>query len=367
MLSDANSAHTERWALGLVSKGHRVLLYSLSAPRNPFIANIPGVDFETLNLPTSTTYDSIGAYKKLVYVRAVPEVRKLMKKVSADLAHAHYASSYGVVATLGMLRPRVVSIWGADVYSSPYVSRFHKYVIAKVLRSADAVHSTSWAMREQGLRLCARKIDVVPFGIDTDRFNPRGSDYVSKDYITIGLVKSLEEKYGIHVLLKAFAAIRLAGAPAMKLLIVGGGTMEQRLKSLASELGVADSTTFTGPVPYDAVPDYQRMMDIAVFPSIDDSESFGVSVIEAQSCGRPVIVSRIGGLPEVVEAGKSALIVEPGNPEKLATAILELARNPAEMAAFGQRGRSNVIQKYQMSKCLDLLIAHYDALTPSRC
>jgi glycosyltransferase involved in cell wall biosynthesis len=147
-----------------------------------------------------------------------------------------------------------------------------------------------------------------------------------------------------------------------KLLIVGGGSRRIPLEELARQLGVDSDVTFTGAIEYARVHEMHRKLDIAVFPSIEESESFGVSVVEAQASARPVIVSRVGGLPEVVRDGQTALIVAPRNPDQLADAILILLNDPGLARRMGDAGRQHVLERYDIERCVDLLEQQYQVL-----
>jgi len=105
------------------------------------------------------------------------------------------------------------------------------------------------------------------------------------------------------------------------------------------------NTVFTGKVNYGEVPKYHNMLTISVFPSIFESESFGVSILEASACEKPVVVSNVGGLPEVVDDQKTGFIVPPKDPEKLAEAIEKLILNESLRLQIGKAGRIMVKEK----------------------
>lgn len=358
-LSDANTAHTRRWVKALADRNYRVLVFSLAEPDFDWAADIPNVDLVSAGYSTAMTYSQEGGIRKLRYLQSVPQVRKLARSFRPDLCHAHYVSSYGIIATLAGLRPRVVSVWGADVYSAPSRSRLLRFGIRSVLERADRILSTSNVMRSKTRELTDRPIAVVPFGIDTSRFSPAGRDG-GDARLKIGTIKSLEPKYGMEFLLRAFARV-LEDAPQadVELVIVGAGTLEASLRSLADELRVAERTRFSGRVDYDDVHRCHQELDIAVYPSIEDSESFGVSVIESQACGKPVIVSRVGGLPEVVDEGVTGLVVPPMDVAALADALQTLLGDAEKRLQFGLAGRRRVEQHYSLDACVDLLLAEY--------
>jgi glycosyltransferase involved in cell wall biosynthesis len=131
--------------------------------------------------------------------------------------------------------------------------------------------------------------------------------------------------------------------------IVGGGRERRALEDLARDRGVADVTRFVGPVPHASVPHWLHALDVYVAASRSDSESFGVAVLEASACGLPVIVSDVGGLPEVVDDGVTGRIVPKEEPAALAAAILELALNRALRERMGRAGVERVRRGYDWS------------------
>lgn len=362
-LSDANTAHTERWVRELAARGHRILLFSLTSPRSDSFRGIPNLEIETANIRTEIAYSDDGSVRKLLYLKCIPQLQKLNNVFRPEVVHAHYASSYGVVSGLAGLRPRVVSVWGADVYRTAQRSFLHRQVVRWALRSADLVLSTSWTMQRHALQLCRRPIEVVPFGIDFSRFVPPSEDRSGSTTLTIGTVKSLEEKYGIEYLVKAFALVRGRNPScSLRLLIVGGGSGHAALVLQVAELGLTEVTEIAGRVPYSEAHLVHQRLDIAVFPSVEDSESFGVSVVEAQACGRPVIVSRVGGLPEVVEEGRTALVTPPRDVPALAAAMERLIHDRSYARAMGKAGRERVRSMYDLRVCIRKLEDHYDRL-----
>src|SRR5262249_3117577 len=141
----------------------------------------------------------------------------------------------------------------------------------------------------------------------------------------IGTVKKLEVKYGIDTLIHAFAKLSAPPHGFLPILrLVGEGQQEPELRALATTAGVSARVEFVGAVPHGQVPDQLRQFDVFVAASRLDSESFGVAVIEASACELPVVVTRVGGLPEVVRDGETGLIVPKGDIGALANALQQL-------------------------------------------
>ncbi len=175
-------------------------------------------------------------------------------------------------------------------------------------------------------------------------------------------MKKLEKKYGIHVLLQAFELLlRRYGTP-VELLVVGEGAERDRLLSMRAASRSPDQISFLDPVPNSEVPGLLRSLDIFVVPSIYDSESFGVAAVEAGAVGLPVVVSDVGGLPEVVEHERSGLVVPREAPEDLAESIARLIENPEERVKFGAAGRLKVETEYDWNLNVANMIRIYESV-----
>ena len=225
ILSDAASAHTVRWVQALAGRGHEILIFTLMPPPAEVYENLTNVSVVWTGIGADIARSSEGTLRKLEYLRALPLLRAQIRGWKPDLVHAHYASSYGLLATLARARPRIVSVWGMDVFSFPQHSGSHRRLMQWVLRSADAVLSTSHVMRERVRELVDRSVDVTPFGVDTRRFAHR--PFCGRRVPFAGTVKAFEEKYsGIDYLLRAFAIVLDKGMHPFgyRLLIVGGGS-----------------------------------------------------------------------------------------------------------------------------------------------
>ena len=184
-----------------------------------------------------------------------------------------------------------------------------------------------------------------------------------KNDIVIGTIKTLEEKYGIEYLIKAFAIVKnkYKNLP-LKLLIVGDGSLSENLKKLVHDLNIEDETVFTGKIAHELVPVYDNMLSVSVSVSVSNSESFGVAIIEASACGKPVVVSDVGGLPEVVENGVTGIVVPPRDPEKTADAIEKLVLDEKLRKKMGEAGRKRVAKLYDWNKNVEQMIEIYKGL-----
>jgi glycosyltransferase involved in cell wall biosynthesis len=143
-------------------------------------------------------------------------------------------------------------------------------------------------------------------------------------------------------------------------LIIGEGSIEQDLKGLCNTLGISEKVKFTGRVPFNEINKYYNMLDVLV--NISEYESFGVSVIEAMACEKPVIVSNVGGLKEIVINDQVGLKVEIGSIDQTAKAIEELVSNQTTCEQIGKNGRAHVTENYNWQANLKKMIVSYELL-----
>lgn len=356
LLSGASSIHTVRWANGLSSAGHTVHVITQHPTIDPFLEAVHVHQFP---------YSGV-----LGYFLMVPKVKRLLRNLRPDIVNAHYASGYGTTARLTNYHPWILSVWGSDVYDFPYKSILHKFLIKKNILSADNVASTSLAMARQTQSLIPelKELAITPFGVELKNYEKiRVIHENNENDIIIGTVKTMARKYGIDILIKAFSEVhtRLQRnnpelAKKIKLRLVGGGPQLSELKDLANRLNISKLVTFVGQVPHTQVPNELEKMDIYVALSRLDSESFGVAIIEAGAAGRPVIVSNVGGLPEVTVQDKTGLVVPKENSTAAADALEKLILNPALRKKMGIAAKEHVKEQYSWSSCIETMLGLYE-------
>jgi len=361
LLSDPNSVHTIKWAKSLANNGIDIIIFGLG----DFTVN----DYDTIeNIKVIGFNEKItrveGALEKLKYLKALPKIKGIIKEFQPDILHSHYASSYGLLGALSGFSPFILSVWGGDVFTYPHKSFIHKLALEYTFKKADKILSTSHIMAEETKQYTNKEIIVTPFGIDLDVFKPmKVITLFDKGDIVIGTVKTLEEKYGIEYLIKAFKIVseEYPQLP-LKLLIVGGGSLESELQELTKNLHIDHKTIFVGRVPFVEIPKYHNMLSMSVSVSISNCESFGVAIIEASACEKPVVVSDVGGLPEVVEDGVSGIVVAAKNENETAKAIGKLLDNKKLMIQMGKNGRRRVSKLYNWDDNVYQMIDIYEKI-----
>jgi glycosyltransferase involved in cell wall biosynthesis len=345
LLAPASSVHTSRIAVSLAARGLKVTV----ATFHP--GSIPGV--EVLAIPRVAAGPG-----KLGYLLAAPLAKRLVAKLNPDILHAHYLSSYGAVGGWCRFHPFVVSAWGSDVFDFPRRGRLNRWLICRALDRADAILSTSRFMADEVGLYTDKDVAVTPFGVDTGLFRP---DLAAKpgQATLIGSVKALEPQYGMDTVIRAFA--ELAGKKrkrSLRLEIVGRGSQADKLKDLAGRLALGGLVSFPGFIDHRELPSSFNRYSVAAFGSVCQ-ESFGVSLLEAQACGVPVVASDLGGFREVVRDGETGLLVPPGDHRAMAAAIGELLGDERKRKRFARAAREFVVKEYPWDRTVDLLTEIY--------
>jgi len=358
LLADANSPHTIKWAKFLYHQGNfEIHIFSLNYTGEDTYAGT-GIKVYALFQP-SINKNKSGA-NKLKYLFVLPKLRQLIKAIKPDIIHAHYASSYGLLGSLTHFHPFIISAWGSDIFEFPKISFFHRSVIEYNFRKADMLISTSHNMAKEMKKYTSKEIAITPFGVDTEKFKPLQVESIfDKNDIVIGTIKSLEPVYGIDYLIKAFSTVcNSCPQLSLRLLIVGDGSLKQDLIDLCISLNIRDKVIFTGFINQDELPRYYNMLDIYV--ALSRSESFGVAVLEASACGKPVVVSNVGGLPEVVDDGITGIIVPPHILSNAADAIIKLIIDSELRKEMGSKARKFVENRYKWEDNVKKMVEIYE-------
>lgn len=255
--------------------------------------------------------------------RLVPYVASLWRALhGADLAH--------VMANSG---------WAWHVFAAPaiWLSRLRRVPVLVNYRGGDADSFLQWQAGwvRPTLRLARAVVvpsgflqavfarygvdaEIVPNIIDLTRFAPASARTPGQHML---VTRNLEDIYDIPTALRALAKVR-SRYPAARLTVAGGGPALASLKRLAMDLGVADAVDLTGRLDNDRIADLYRAADLLLNPSTVDN--MPISLLEAMASGVPIVSTDVGGVPHLVEHGRTALLVPARDPEAMAAAALRL-------------------------------------------
>jgi len=265
--------------------------------------------------------------------------------VSFDLIHSHFLGLYGFIGMRLKERfgkPLVLTAYGGDAYSVPFRSPFANSLARSVVRAADGLIAVSKPIAENLCELGAdqKKVHVIPTGFDASLFSPSDQGRARQQ---LGLpagktvlltVANFVPQKGHTYLLDALKA-GLSSRDDLILVLVGGGRLETGLRDDVSKLGLTGKVVFAGPRPHEEIPTWLNASDLFVLPSV--SEGSPTVLPEAMACAKPVVATRVGGIPDVVGEGTQGLLVPPRDPSALAEAILSsLGRrwNPEQIRSW---------------------------------
>ncbi len=283
-------------------------------------------------------------------VECVPVIRQLqriMRNREIDLVHVNTSANiYGAVAARLLGLP---VLWHVREMMWRRIIRWT--VFRLVLACSTKIVCVSEAVKQAvlaGAKVPDDKLSVIYNGVElaeydrpVDRQNVLTKLGISRDRIVVGTIGWLGPDKGVDVFLEAAASVAESMSETV-FLIVGGGSWESNLKRLAHQLQLEDKTYFTGQQK-DVVPLYQ-IMDLVVLPS--RSEGFGKALIEGMAARKPVVATRVGGIPEIVVDQETGILVPVDDPKAMAEAIISLLQDKAIMVKLGEMGRRRVEQMF---------------------
>ena len=333
----ADSVHVQRWSRSLAERGWAVRVVSLGGEP------IDGID--TVIIPRRSAF---------TYLTQSNAAVQHVQSFNPDIVHVHYAGGPGFWGLRCGIHPLVVSVWGSDIVDLPR-RIWSRMLVRRVLTKADWITATSEALRQSTLAVlpeAAGKITTIPFGVDV----PPSPAPMPEDPVRLCYTKNHKPIYGLDLLIRALPLVR-SQIPDIRLTVAGTGATTEQYKALARELDLDDIVDFVGHVDNRRMFSLLRDHHIMVMPSL--SESFGVAALEAAACARPVIASRVGGVPEVVEDGVTGMLLPPGDITALAGAIKKLATDLPTCERMGLAGYDLVRERYSCERSLDMMIDVY--------
>jgi len=347
---------------GLAKRGHQIHFISYAMPMrlDGFMNNIfyHEVEMATYPLFEFPLYTPALASKMV-------EVAKFEK---LDLIHAHYAiphatSAYIAKQILNDEHLRIITtLHGTDITLiglEPSFLSVMKFSIEK----SDGVTAVSRFLKEKTITNYGinKEIEVIPNFVDTQLFSRMAETNVRK------AIAPNDEKILIHIsnfriVKRVTDVIRIFHLVAKKipskLVLVGDGPDRSNCENLSRELGLGDSVKFLGKQA--ELVELLSASDLFLMPS--QSESFGLSALEAMACEVPVISSSVGGLPELVVHGETGYIAEIGDIERMAKYAIELLQNDTRRAMFAKAGRKRAVENFDIDEIVAVYERHYERI-----
>jgi N-acetyl-alpha-D-glucosaminyl L-malate synthase BshA len=340
--------------LALAARGHRVHFFSHSLPFRVADGK-PNVVFHEVEV---TSYP---LFKYPPYDQALAtKLLAVHKSELLDIIHVHYAIPHAIAAYLccRMIergrRPRIITtLHGTDITLVGIDPSFFE-ITRFGIEQSDGVTAVSRYLAEETIQHFGprREVRVIPNFIDAEVFTPSLRDETSRSAhvypgeFLIGHLSNFRPVKRVKDVVRAFH--RLQRHLPARLLMIGEGVELEPARHLAAELGIAERVTFAGALP--RVERILAQLDLFLLPS--EYESFGLAALEAMACGVPVVSSRAGGIPEVIEDGVSGILCEVGEPARVAEAALDLLRDPARRASVAAAARRRAVELFPQERII---------------
>jgi len=304
-------------------------------------------------VPSRLVWEAIPLRGLVGAAHSLP-LHRCFSQLRPEIVHIHDSAAQVpallAISGMGRPRPRVIVTRRTDVaVGGPLRTFLYR-------RLCDRVICVSQAVRQRMLdaHVPAKLLWVIPDFVDCRHFDPAAVTTEREPRPTVLSVGRMTREKGHTVLVRAMLIVAKA-IPEVRLLVCGQGEREADLKKQTETEGLSEAVTFLGFAP-DVRPSLNAS-DVFVMPSL--SEGLGVAAIEAMAMAKPVVASRVGGLPESVVDGETGLLVPPGDGPALAAAIIALLRNSDLAQAMGRAGRQRALAQFDRGRVLDRVLALY--------
>jgi len=304
-------------------------------------------------------------------------LKKKIEELNPDLLHVQdtYILPASVLADRKLGIPMVATVrnnvldWVYDlIFSFPFSTFLKKRnkVILRCLEEVDAIISVSQYIKRELVSRGINAKKIVPIYnlypmFNVDRYNPAEERYSKIRLFAPGFLSRYK---GFFALIHAMKNIT-EKEEKVKLVIAGDGPERKNLERLTERLRLKKFVDFIGKVPHERIAELYLNSNIVVFPSIHP-EAFGRVALEAMTFGKPVIASRVGGIPEIVKDGETGLLVPPDDGEELAKAIMTLVENEELRESMGKMGEEVTHQEFNPEKIVEQHLKVYNLVTQAK-
>ncbi len=298
----------------------------------------------------------------------------LLRSLRPAIVHTRNLGTleYSVSAALAGIHARVHGEHGRDMYDLAGLN-FKYNLFRRAMRPfvhryiAVSNDLADWLIETVGVR--GDRVKRICNGVDIERFHPKAGPrrdigperFVSPTTFVVGTVGRMEAVKDTLTLVRAF--LHIVGTDTtvrnrLRLVCIGDGSLREEAKRLVSAAGVDRIVWFPG--ERDDIAELMRGLDVFVLPSL--REGISNTILEAMASGLPVIATRVGGNPELVEHGRTGTLVPADDPRAMAEAIQSYLSDPAKMAQQGRAARMRAEAKFSMESMVNGYLAVYDAV-----
>jgi len=303
-------------------------------------------------MPASVAQGTLASLLALVAFAPMTafSLTRLLRRLRVDVVNCHFLAPsfiHLVMAARLTGTPVVVSVHGADVDSYEQADWLTRWLLRSIVSGADRLVACSAALARQTAALFpkqAHKVSWVHNGLDVQRFlGPAGVSQPLQRPFILCVCRHVQKK-GVDTLLQAFAQVQ-RDVPEASLVLVGDGPLLPEHRALARTLQIDQRVIFMGEVAHERVSSIFERCELFVLPS--RSEPFGVVLLEAAWHNKPIVCTRVGGVPEIITDGIDGVLIEADDPRDMAGRIVALLRDPDRAARLGRAAHRTLQERFQ--------------------
>lgn len=325
-IADGDSVHTRRWVLETANRGFDVFLITRRKPA-------------CLYCKTYVVFPGMGV---LGWLLGILKIRGLIQSLKPDIVHGHYVTSYGLWAALAGKRELVITAWGSDILVSPAQSVVKRILTRYVLKKALLVTADSEnVLREISSYRTKAKLEQIQWGVDMDAIP--FMEHGALEVFNVLSLRTLSPNYNIDLIIRAFSVFLNALPNARAVLhVVGEGESSESLRKLVAQFGLEKNVVFYGFISEDELISCLKMASISV--TVPTSDATSMSLLESMAAGLPIIGSDIEANRQWITS-EGGVLVEVGNIQALADAMVRLWGSSSERISMGKFNRNLVQEK----------------------
>jgi len=335
----------------------------------PVLLSIEGSEVGGFSLAGEAAKKGLKAVKlevrKGFSIEGIRSIIKISKENNTDIIHSHgYKGNILIGAVPRFIRKipaistihgwtavtRLSKIWLYTILDKFFLKRLEAIVFVNPLNTIHIRHSSAFCV-ENGIPSIKCDPDSI---VSDDQYLYK---FKEKDIYCIGCISRLSEEKGIGILIDSVVALNKRGID-FRLVIIGDGELYQELRAKVSKLGIENNVCFTGYRKY--AYNYLPLFDVFVLPSL--TEGLPITILEAMQAKVPIIATRVGAIPGVLDSGNSGMIVEPGNIDALANALINVWECPEEAKNRASKASIDVSRRYSSDRMAEDYIKIYHAV-----
>jgi len=310
-------------------------------------------------------------FGKVANTNITPQLPFALSKENFDIIHTHiptpWSADWSNIVSKFRKKPLVVT-YHNDIIGNGFVDNIAKFYnhtsLKSLLNKADCIIITqpNYIHSSPYLGKYEDKIQVIPNGVDVDKFKPLNLNKQKNSIFFLSLLDEFHKYKGFDYLLNALKIVKV-DIHDVKLVIGGTGKLLDYYRNMANDLGLNDNVEFHGFIPHDKIVEYYSKSSVFVLPSISSKqEGFGIVALEALACKTPVISTEIVGVANDVKKNNAGIIVPPKDVNKLANAIIKMLTKDDLSQKMGINGRKLVEERYTWASIAKMAEKVYNEL-----